>query len=96
MFILVRLQDIIFVWIVRLTSQQTTISDLIQIRPNELHKPTAEALEDNINRKYANRVRKIALGSRKSAKMWIGSSKCRTLHLSMGRTASFRGPDRPR
>jgi hypothetical protein len=38
-------------------SIQTTISDLIQIKPKELRKPTEEALEDNINIKYANRVR---------------------------------------
>ncbi|KIW07764.1 uncharacterized protein PV09_01692 [Verruconis gallopava] len=34
----------------------TTISDLIQIQPKELRKPIEEALEDNINQKYANRV----------------------------------------
>ncbi|KAI9831371.1 MAG: DNA-directed RNA polymerase III subunit rpc25 [Phylliscum demangeonii] len=40
----------------------TTFSDLIQISPEDLSKPSAEALEDNINAKYANKViQKIGL-----------------------------------
>lgn len=35
---------------------QTTISDLIQIRPEDFSKFSAEAIEDNINEKYANKV----------------------------------------
>ncbi|KAI9846477.1 MAG: DNA-directed RNA polymerase III subunit rpc25 [Sclerophora amabilis] len=40
----------------------TTISDLIQISPEDFRKPSAEAIEDNINAKYANKViQKIGL-----------------------------------
>ncbi|KAL8720667.1 MAG: hypothetical protein Q9225_002496 [Loekoesia sp. 1 TL-2023] len=35
---------------------QTTISDLVQISPEDLQKPSAESIEDNINAKYANKV----------------------------------------
>ncbi|KAI9798427.1 MAG: DNA-directed RNA polymerase III subunit rpc25 [Piccolia ochrophora] len=34
----------------------TKISDLVQITPEDFRKPSAEAIEDNINAKYANRV----------------------------------------
>ncbi|KAF8468960.1 DNA-directed rna polymerase III 25 kd polypeptide [Kalaharituber pfeilii] len=34
----------------------TTFSDLIVIKPQDFSKPTAEALEDEINAKYANKV----------------------------------------
>jgi len=34
----------------------STISDVIQIEPNDFRKPSAQALEDNINHKYANKV----------------------------------------
>jgi len=40
----------------------TTISDLVQITPEDFQKPSAEALEDNLNEKYANKViQKIGL-----------------------------------
>lgn len=35
---------------------QTTISDLVQISPEDFQKPSAESIEDNINAKYANKV----------------------------------------
>ena len=35
---------------------QTTISDVIQISPSDFNKPSAHALEDNIHKKYANKV----------------------------------------
>ncbi|KAL9585666.1 MAG: hypothetical protein Q9212_001403 [Teloschistes hypoglaucus] len=35
---------------------RTTISDLVQISPEDLQKPSAESIEDNINAKYANKV----------------------------------------
>jgi len=34
----------------------TTISDLIQIAPEDFEKKSKEAIEDNINQKYANKV----------------------------------------
>lgn len=34
----------------------TTVSDLVQIQPHDLGKPTSHALEDNISAKYCNRV----------------------------------------
>ncbi|KAL8663771.1 MAG: hypothetical protein Q9202_003585 [Teloschistes flavicans] len=34
----------------------TTISDLVLISPEDLQKPSAESIEDNINAKYANKV----------------------------------------
>ncbi|KAG6999289.1 DNA-directed RNA polymerase III subunit rpc8 [Physcia stellaris] len=40
----------------------TTISDLVQISPEDLEKPSVEAIEDNINAKYSNKViQKIGL-----------------------------------
>jgi len=40
----------------------TKISDLVQISPQDFNKPSAEAIEDNINAKYANKViQKIGL-----------------------------------
>jgi hypothetical protein len=36
--------------------RQTKISDLVQIEPSDLKKPSAQAIEDNINAKYANKV----------------------------------------
>ncbi|MCJ1315453.1 DNA-directed RNA polymerase III subunit rpc25 [Xylographa vitiligo] len=40
----------------------TTISDLVQITPEDFQKPSAEAIEDNLNEKYANKViQKIGL-----------------------------------
>lgn len=36
---------------------QTTIADVIQIEANDFRKPSAQALEDNINLRYANKVR---------------------------------------
>ncbi|KAI9838681.1 MAG: hypothetical protein M1819_004995 [Sarea resinae] len=40
----------------------TTISDLVQISPEDFNKPSVEAIEDNINAKYANKViQKIGL-----------------------------------
>lgn len=35
---------------------QTTISDLVQIPPEDFSKLSAVAIEDNINEKYANKV----------------------------------------
>lgn len=35
---------------------QTKIADLIQISPQDFHKPSAESIEDNINAKYSNKV----------------------------------------
>jgi hypothetical protein len=35
---------------------QTTISDLVQISPEDFQKLSAVAIEDNINEKYANKV----------------------------------------
>jgi len=40
----------------KLTIMQTKISDLVQISPADLKKPSAQAIEDNINAKYANKV----------------------------------------
>ncbi|KAI4106663.1 MAG: hypothetical protein L6R37_002055 [Teloschistes peruensis] len=48
----------------------TTISDLVQISPQDLQKPSAESIEDNINAKYANKV-----GSQ-TILDFIFSSKC--------------------
>ena len=38
------------------STPQTTISDLVQISPEDSQKPSAESIEDNINAKYANKV----------------------------------------
>ncbi|KAL9022644.1 MAG: hypothetical protein Q9185_000222 [Variospora sp. 1 TL-2023] len=34
----------------------TTISDLVQISPENFQNPSIESIEDNINAKYANKV----------------------------------------
>lgn len=38
------------------TYHQTTLSDLVQISPEDVEKPSGESIEDNINAKYANKV----------------------------------------
>ena len=48
---------------------QTTISDLVQISPHDFEKPSAAAIEDNINAKYANKVRAQSLALREQALM---------------------------
>jgi DNA-directed RNA polymerase III subunit RPC8 len=41
---------------------QTKIADLVQITPEDFDKEASQAIEDNINQKYANRViQKIGL-----------------------------------
>jgi DNA-directed RNA polymerase III subunit RPC8 len=41
---------------------QTNIADLVQIHPEDLNKEASQAIEDNINAKYANKViQKIGL-----------------------------------
>lgn len=40
---------------------QTVVSDLVQISPEDIEKPGEESLEDNINAKYANKVRRHRL-----------------------------------
>ena len=35
---------------------QTTIQDLIQIKPQDFEKPSAQAIKDVINDKYSNRI----------------------------------------
>jgi DNA-directed RNA polymerase III subunit RPC8 len=41
---------------------QTKIADLVQIHPEDFSKDAAQAIEDNINAKYANKViQKIGL-----------------------------------
>lgn len=38
-------------------SLKTKIADLVQIRPQDFNKTSIHAIEDNINAKYANKVR---------------------------------------
>ena len=40
-------------------SIQTTASDLVQISPEDVEKPSGESIEDNINAKYANKVNNL-------------------------------------
>ena len=40
---------------------QATISDLVQIAPEDFSKLSAVAIEDNINEKYANKVRETMI-----------------------------------
>ena len=45
-----------------LTKGQTKIADLVQIHPEDFNKEASQAIEDNINAKYANKViQKIGL-----------------------------------
>jgi DNA-directed RNA polymerase III subunit RPC8 len=47
---------------ITLTAIQTKIADLVQIIPEDFEKEASQAIEDNINAKYANRViQKIGL-----------------------------------
>lgn len=41
-----------------LTNSQTKFADLVQIAPHDFSKHSIDAIEDNINAKYANRVSK--------------------------------------
>ena len=62
MFILVSHYNLSFSAI--LTKTQTKIADLVQIEPKDFpgNKPAFQAIEDNINAKYANKViQKIGL-----------------------------------
>ena len=50
------------VYILYLTKWQTKIADLVQIHPEDFNKEASQAIEDNINAKYANKViQKIGL-----------------------------------
>lgn len=45
-----------------LTKHQTKVADLVQIVPEDFNKDASQAIEDNINAKYANKViQKIGL-----------------------------------
>jgi DNA-directed RNA polymerase III subunit RPC8 len=37
-------------------NDQTTIQDLIQIKPQDFHKPSAQAIKDVVNEKYSNKI----------------------------------------
>jgi DNA-directed RNA polymerase III subunit RPC8 len=39
-----------------LTANQTTIQDLIQIKPQDFAKPSAQAIKDVVNEKYSNKI----------------------------------------
>lgn len=39
-----------------LITLQTTIQDLIQIKPQDFEKPSAQAIKDVVNDKYSNRI----------------------------------------
>ncbi len=62
---------------------QTTISDLVQITPEDIEKPSGESLEDNINAKYANRVRRYGLDNLTVANMNQGHPERWTMHLRL-------------
>jgi hypothetical protein len=42
----------------RLTIRQTKLADLVQIAPEDFSKRSIDAIEDNLNAKYSNKVRK--------------------------------------
>lgn len=53
---------------------QATISDLVQISPEDFSKFSAVAIEDNINEKYANKVRYFQLPQTACALIfWLGT-----------------------
>lgn len=61
MFILVGTKDLFHFQTISDTSQ-TKIADLVQIHPEDFNKEASQAIEDNINAKYANKViQKIGL-----------------------------------
>jgi hypothetical protein len=46
----------------KLTISQTTIEDLIEIKPQDFDKPSKQAIKDAINTKYSNKIiQKIGL-----------------------------------
>lgn len=73
----------------RIDSRQTTITDLIQISPEDLGKPSGRALEDNINAKYADKVFILSISSCLSygktafAEYAPGHTTHRPLHMSL-------------
>ena len=61
MFILVGTKDVFYFQTISDTFQ-TKIADLVQIHPEDFNKEASQAIEDNINAKYANKViQKIGL-----------------------------------
>lgn len=61
MFILVGIKDL-FRFQTIFDTFQTKIADLVQIHPEDFNKEASQAIEDNINAKYANKViQKIGL-----------------------------------
>ena len=59
---------------------KTTISDLVQIIPEDFRKKSAEAIEDNLNAKYSNKVVSI-LEFTESLLTCQGHSKDRSWNL---------------
>jgi hypothetical protein len=66
--------------------KQTKISDLVQIEPADLKKPSAQAIEDNINAKYAN---KVGLGILSRKPLLIGETRSskRLVYASVSTTS---------
>lgn len=61
------------------------ISDLIRIDPQNFAAPLAEALEDEINKKYANRVRNNGVVQKNSTCSINGKEKRKKISNSDGR-----------
>jgi hypothetical protein len=79
-------------------SMQTKIADLVQITPKDFRKESTAAIEDNINAKYANKVRLdcmthsiIFLADTEMA----GNSEDRTLYLPLRSSLGFGRLDWP-
>lgn len=57
MFILVSIYAIRALrWFQVLTGDQTKLADLVQIAPEDFSKRSIDAIEDNLNAKYSNKV----------------------------------------
>ena len=78
-----------------LSITQTTVSDLVQISPEDVEKPSGESIEDNINAKYANKVNSLFWALSCGAKSLPGNPEDRTLHMCVRYFERFRRPDRP-
>ena len=75
---------------------QTTISDLVQISPEDAEKPSGESIEDNINAKYANKVWNLHKRRDLLTQLLLGRPEDRPMHMRVRYPQSLRWGDRSR
>jgi hypothetical protein len=68
-------------------SAKTKVADLVQITPSDFKKSSLDAIQDNINEKYANKVTmnfSYILHSCSLTLLCIGHSEDRTVYMPLG------------